>query len=65
MEIYETLGQGIIVMLAIGLAGLFLTLIFMIAGLIYYHRQDVNLEREWENHRREIEEKYKSHSLRN
>lgn len=61
MEFYETLGQGIIVMLAIGLAGLFLTLIFMIAGLICYHRQDVNLEREWENHRREIEEKYKSH----
>lgn len=59
MVIFEMLGHAIIVVLSISLIVSFLWLALIGAGMIYYHYQDKKQEREWKEHWRKTEERYR------
>lgn len=59
MGTFEMLGTAVIVVLSISLIFSFLWLVLVGAGMIYYHRQDKKQEREWKEHWRKTEAKYK------
>lgn len=59
MSIFEMAGMAVIVVLSISLVLSFLWLVLVGVGMIYYRRQDKKQEREWKEHLRKVEAKYK------
>lgn len=59
MDTFEMMGTAVIVVLSISLIFSFLWLALIGAGMIYYHSQDKKQDREWEEHFRKTEAKYK------